>query len=165
MATIARPLMTRRYGTENIATQYESGGQRPVKEVLKDLNVALFKTVPRYSDYDQVEWDTYVERELAEGCRWGAPLVEYGFKPNAIQEDKNKFLWPSEQDLVYLMVFCVTGSNEGYYIHVDALIRVGERNGYRERKQERINLGLAKVLTTHEWALTLTSNAAKLLGA
>lgn len=168
MKTKLRPLMQERQlgdpqrDGRTIATQYESGAGRPVREVMQDLNVALFGTVPKYHGETDAEWESYLSRQTADGCRWGAPMVDYGFKAEATLRDAK---WPDERDLIWIMCFAVTGSNEGYYIHIDAMVRVGERSGgYGERKRERVSLALAKCFDL-DWAWVLAYHAGKLLGA
>lgn len=106
-------------------------GQRRVDDVFTDLRKALFRTAGTDGSIPELE-----------------NALEY-FSPNSIAPE----LWPKGRTIVY----AVTGSNEGHYIHVDVISPEGKSQGVT-------NIILGKTFDGFDAAWAFAGRVAKLLG-
>jgi hypothetical protein len=129
---------------------------RRIRDILQDLNEALWDTFPEELE-ERFPSSRYTPEERTKLKRRYLPWMEGGFHYwNDWQPGADTETWP--EDYHWIAVYPVTGNSEGHYLHIDLI---------GTAKHEELVRHIAMVKTFSGWdkACEVCAAAGKLLGA
>lgn len=149
--TIQRQLGAPMLDGKTIRLEEEDGTMRLVRVILQDLNQLMWDRIVLPED------EQYEFTKSASYRRGSLPGGDGGFHEQPYWIDGQHERWPAQW--AWICCFAVTGSNEGYYVHIEVIDK-GEKGQPGRRKL----LGLAKCYSL-DLAWQYAAEAGKLLGA